>query len=279
LLAFALELLTHHPLPTLAHNDFAHLRLLAEVMRLTNVARAAWEKTDLLVTNPENPYALKVAEYLLAETNIKLYQQQLEAVLAGGRFVPEPTLPKDPPNTTHISAADVTGNVVSLTISAGENAGYIVGDTGLMLNNMLGELDLHPNGFHQLPPGQRLATMMSPVIVLRRGQPILAVGSGGSSRLRSAILQTVSNLVDFGLPLGEAVAAPRLHFEENVVQLEGGIAPEVADGLEATGYTLNRWATRALYFGGAHAVAPLDDKPDRWLGVGDTRRGGAVAVA
>jgi gamma-glutamyltranspeptidase/glutathione hydrolase len=144
---------------------------------------------------------------------------------------------------------------------------------------MLGEIDLHPNGFHQLAPGQRLITMMSPTIVLHQGRPVLVVGSGGSSRLRTAILQVISNFIDFAMPLADAVDAPRLHFEAGTVQLEGGIEPEVADQLDAAGYRVNRWPERNMFFGGAHAVARSTDpslQDQGWVAAGDRRRGGSI---
>ncbi|MCB8987767.1 MAG: gamma-glutamyltransferase [Ardenticatenaceae bacterium] len=82
---------------------------------------------------------------------------------------------------------------------------------------MLGEEDLHPNGFHTRPAGQRLPTMMTPTIVLKNGQTRLVLGSGGSVRIRSAIMQVLSNLLDFGLPLHEAVNTARVHIENGVV--------------------------------------------------------------
>ena len=75
------------------------------------------------------------------------------------------------------------------------------------------------------------------------------------------------------LHLAEAVDAPRVHFEDNVLQLEGGISPAVAAELEAVGYPTNRWPDRNMFFGGAHAVAQAGD---RWLAAGDRRRGGSV---
>ena len=116
-------------------------------------------------------------------------------------------------------------------------------------------------------------TMMSPVLVLRHGQPLLAVGSGGSNRLRSAITQVISNFIDFAMHLDQAVDAPRVHFEDNELQLEGGINPLVADQLEAAGYAVNRWPERNMFFGGAHAVAR---DGGRWVAAGDRRRGGSV---
>lgn len=274
LLAFALTLLAGQPLASRPHNGVEHVRTLAEVMRLTNLARAAWERGDAPPAESRAATQPPV-EQLLSPARLEPYRQALAAALAGGPRQPELNLPKGPANTTHISVADRTGLVASVTTSAGESAGFVVGDTGLTLNNMLGEIDLHPHGFHRLPPGQRLSTMMSPAVVLHHGQPVLVVGSGGSNRLRSAILQTISNVIDFGLPLDQAVAAPRIHFEENVLQLEGGLAPAVADALEAGGYTVNRWPERNMFFGGAHAVAR---RAGAWVAAGDLRRGGAVAI-
>jgi gamma-glutamyltranspeptidase/glutathione hydrolase len=165
--------------------------------------------------------------------------------------------------------------VVSVTTSTGENAGYVVGDTGVCLNNMLGEIDLHPQGFHRLPPGARLTTMMSPVVVLREGDPVLAVGSGGSNRLRSAIVQVISNVIDFGMPLGDAIDAPRVHFEAGTLQVEGGISDSVVRELQGAGYQVNHWPGRNMFFGGAHAVANQDGQ---LVAAGDKRRGGSVAV-
>ena len=104
----------------------------------------------------------------------------------------------------------------------------------------------------------------------------MALGSGGSNRIRSAILQVISNVIDFQLDLAEAVAAPRLHFEDNMMQLEGGIEPTIADRLEARGYQVNRWPARSMFFGGVHAVAQEEEA--KWTAVGDARRGGSVAA-
>jgi gamma-glutamyltranspeptidase/glutathione hydrolase len=277
LIAFALKLLATVSPANTVHNSFEHLRLLAEVMRLSNIARTQWE-TDC-VTDPatiNGPGQADCIDKFLADANIKNYSRKLREVLTTGDVGPEPDLPRGPSNTTHISVADARGMIAGVTTSAGENAGFMVADTGVTLNNMLGEIDLHPTGFHKLPPGQRLTTMMSPVLVLYHGHPVLAVGSGGSNRLRTAILQVISNFIDFKMHLNEAVDAPRLHFENNVAQLEGGIAPETADRFEAAGYTINRWPERNMFFGGAHAVAQEDNS--EWVAAGDRRRGGSVMV-
>jgi gamma-glutamyltranspeptidase/glutathione hydrolase len=280
LIAFVLKLLATLSLSNLSHNSAEHLQILAEVMRLTNIARAERKESPHQRTGYSPAQAHKRVADLLAETNIQRYHQELKRLLTTQEKISEPILPHEPANTTHVSVADADGMIVSVTTSSGENAGFVVGDTGVMLNNMLGEVDLHPNGFHRLPPGQRMMTMMSPTLVLRQGQPVLAVGSGGSNRLRSAILQVISNIIDFELPPAEAVDASRVHFEAGELQLEGGIAPQVADQLEEAGYMVNRWPARNMFFGGTHAVARANkhDTDSAWVAAGDSRRGGAVAV-
>ena len=188
----------------------------------------------------------------------------------------EPRFPRESDHTTHISVIDRLGNFAGITTTAGESAGFVVADTGMCMNNMLGEADLHPQGFHKLSPGARLTTMMSPTILLQAGKPRLVLGSGGSSRLRGAILQVISNVIDFKMPLTDAVHAPRMHFEAGVTQLEGGISKLVAEDLRQKGYTVNCWPGLNMFFGGTHAVAI---EHGHWVAVGDARRGGAgIAV-
>ncbi|HWT91179.1 MAG TPA: gamma-glutamyltransferase, partial [Solirubrobacterales bacterium] len=150
--------------------------------------------------------------------------------------------------------------------------------TGVILNNMLGEEDLNPGGFHGIAPGRRVPSMMAPTVVLRDGEIVLAVGSAGSNRIRSAILQTVVRAVEQGFPVAAAIEAPRLHFEQGVVQAEAGIDPAALDRLEARGWEVARWPSLNLFFGGVQAVA-RDPRTGELSGGGDPRRGGAVAYA
>jgi gamma-glutamyltranspeptidase / glutathione hydrolase len=173
-------------------------------------------------------------------------------------------------STTHISVLDADGRACSVTSSNGEGAGVIVPGTGIHLNNMLGEQDLNPLGFHKHPPGRRLPSMMSPTVVLRDGAPELVLGRGGSNRIRSAILQTVVNVVDRGMDVERAVCSPRAHFEDGIVYVEPGLD---LDALEAAGRTLARFRDLNLFFGGVNAATA-----DPLAGVGDPRRGGAAVA-
>ena len=90
-------------------------------------------------------------------------------------------------STTHISCLDESGLAASVTTTIGEGSGYIIPKTGMMMNNMLGEGDLIPNGFHNWTPDQRISSMMSPTIIKQNGIPQFVLGSGGSSRIRTAL--------------------------------------------------------------------------------------------
>src|SRR5215211_1634526 len=180
-------------------------------------------------------------------------------------------------NTTHVSVMDAEGACASVTCSNGSCSGVVVPGTGIHLNNMLGEQDLNPLGFHQHPPGARVPSMMAPTVVLRDGRPEMAIGSAGSNRIRSAILQTVLGVVDHGLPAQEAVSAPRLHVEQDQVDAEPGMDDAALDRLEQVGWTVRRWSELNLFFGGVQAVARQPDT-GRLTGGGDPRRGGVATV-
>jgi gamma-glutamyltranspeptidase/glutathione hydrolase len=180
-------------------------------------------------------------------------------------------------STTHITAVDGEGMCASVTCSNGTGSGLIVPGTGVHVNNMLGEQDLNPLGFHRHGSGRRLPSMMSPTIVLRDGELEAGLGSGGSNRIRSAVLQTILRLCE-GLDVAEAVVAPRVHFEDGAVQAEPGVDETALGRLERRGYEVVRWPDRNVFFGGVHAVA-RDPATGELRGGGDPRRGGAVAAA
>ena len=178
-------------------------------------------------------------------------------------------------STTHISAVDADGGMASLSGSNGSSSGVVVPGTGIMLNNMLGEEDLNPGGFGAAAPGSRMTSMMAPALMLRGGEPVLALGSAGSNRLRSAILQAVVSIVDGRMTVAEAVRRPRIHPEGDGVDVEGGVPDDAVAALAADGHGLRRWGEMNLFFGGVsiagRGLAGLE-------GAGDPRRGGAAAA-
>jgi gamma-glutamyltranspeptidase/glutathione hydrolase len=178
-------------------------------------------------------------------------------------------------STTHISVLDGDGRACAVTCTNGEGSGIVVPGTGIHVNNMMGEQDLSPLGFFTHPPGRRLPSMMCPTAVARGGEVELALGSAGSNRIRSAILQVILGVIDRGLDLVAAVEAPRVHWEDGVVYAEPGAD---ADELAAAGWEIARFRVRNVFFGGAQAVR-RDLRTGELAGAGDPRRGGAVVRA
>lgn len=173
--------------------------------------------------------------------------------------------------TTHISVLDGQGMACGVTTTNGEGSGVVVPGTGIHLNNVMGEEDLNPMGFHRHPAGRRMPSMMAPTVVLREGEVELVLGSAGSNRIRSALLQTILGVVDRGLPVLDAVRAPRVHSEGGVIYHEPGIDMK---GMSREDRKIVRFHDLNLFFGGVQAVERRDGLI---AGAGDPRRGG-VAV-
>ncbi len=177
-------------------------------------------------------------------------------------------------STTHLAVIDGDGACATVTCSNGSCSGVVVPGTGVHLNNMLGEEDLNPSGFHAHMPGLRVPSMMSPTIVLSDNDVEIALGSAGSNRIRSAIVQTIANVIDGGMDAQAAVDAPRVHVEGDLIDAEPGADPTALDWLAGHEWRLRRWQERNLYFGGVQAV--VRGGAGEMSGGGDPRRGGAV---
>jgi gamma-glutamyltranspeptidase/glutathione hydrolase len=178
-------------------------------------------------------------------------------------------------STTHISSLDAEGRACSATCTNGEGSGVVVPGTGMHLNNVMGEEDLNPFGFHRHPAGRRMPSMMAPSIVMRDGEVELVLGSAGSNRIRSALLQTIVAAVDHDMDAREAVQAPRVHVEGGVLYAEPGIDLSGLDD-EPEDERIVRFARLNLFFGGVQAVRR---RGGLLTGAGDPRRGGVAVGA
>ncbi|MEA2193728.1 MAG: gamma-glutamyltranspeptidase / glutathione hydrolase [Solirubrobacteraceae bacterium] len=174
--------------------------------------------------------------------------------------------------TTHISVIDGAGRACAVTCTNGEGSGILVPGTGMHVNNIMGEEDLSPMGFHHAPPGRRMPSMMSPTVVTAGGQVHVALGASGSNRIRSALLQTIVAVVDHGLPAGAALAEPRVHYEGGVIYAEPGIP---LDELSCNPHDIKAFRAKSMFFGGVQAVT-RDPDTEELSGAGDPRRGGVA---
>jgi len=250
--------------------DIARPVLLAEALRAASRMRQAG--LDERIHDDD------ITSEVLNELNIQPHMQHILQRLQG--LAEEPV--KEPGNrhgsTTHISIIDQNGMAVSLTTSNGEGSGIVVPGTGMHLNNMLGEEDINPLGLHALAGGKTLSSMMAPSIFLKHGRPEIVLGSGGSNRLRGAILQVLSRCLVQGASIETAVHAPRLHNEGDWLDIEPDcLSEQEKEQLMQLGWRLKPWRQQSVYFGGVHAICCAAN--GQWTGCGDPRRGGRVALA
>lgn len=245
--------------------------LLAECMHATSSLRS--DGFDRRVHQPGMEHRF------LSEGNWKQSLQTIRDRLAGitGETGSEPRNRHG--STTQISIIDGEGMAVSMTTSNGEGSGIVVPGTGIHLNNMLGEADINPGGFHRLPAGKTLSSMMAPSMFILDKRPALVLGSGGSNRIRSAMLQVIRNHLFDGIHIEEAVYRPRLHTEgDGLLDTEpGGLDQQTRDALHELGWKIRDWQAPSVYFGGVHAVCM--DAKRQLHGAGDPRRGGHVTWA
>ena len=274
----SLNMLECHTPETLRRDDVDRLQLMAEIFHIAD------EDDRAHAPDPNLPQPIHQPVHLA-----KSFAAERAAVIAPGRPVPPEAFqtrafrPSLESQTVHVSVIDEQGNAVSLTQTLGRFFGnkIVAHDLGFLYNVLLGGLD--PSDPAQLRPMTVHALDGAPTIVVADGEPLLVLGSAGSSRIPGAIATVVSNVIDRGMSLAEAVAAPRalwsLGDSTNGLMLE--ITPPVradhARSLEAMGYRERFFVELpALYqevskFGGVNAVL-RDPATGRLTGVGDPRR-------
>jgi gamma-glutamyltranspeptidase/glutathione hydrolase len=244
-LAQMLRIVSGYDLAAMPAADFA--RVVAGAMRL-----ALRDREVAYVDGAENEI---VAQRLTSEDYAK---QQRRRIFGSAQ-------------TTHTSCVDAEGFAVSITATMGYGSGLVIPGTGIPMNNTLGEPELNPRGFHALAPGERLISSMSPTIVSSEEGGLISLGSPGASRIPTAILQTLINVLDLGMPLEAAVLAPRFHAEGGLFAYEAGARlPDLSDYEQVLPFEEPN-----MYFGGINAVRRTPEGP--FEAAADPRRSGGVA--
>jgi gamma-glutamyltranspeptidase / glutathione hydrolase len=249
LVAFALDLFRASGISWATPTDGESVAALANVMSLTSHARVRVQASEDAV----------VDERLLDPGFLAAYRKDIAAH------------PWARSGTTPISAIDRTGNAAAATLSNGEGSACVVPGCGIVLNNMLGEEDLHSTGFNRWAVDRRMTSMMAPTLVRLDDGGAIATGSGGSNRIRSAIVQVLLNILDAGLPVDEAIEAPRIHLEGERLSVEAGIDRERISNTLAHYPDHELWDEPNMFFGGAHTVVAKAKGVTH--GAGDARRG------
>lgn len=178
--------------------------------------------------------------------------------------------------TTHISAVDSRGMGAALTLSNGAGSGVIAPGSGIMPNNMLGEEDLIGGRLNEWTPDVRLSSMMAPMALDRPDGGFVMLGSGGSNRIRTALAQVAAHVLDRGMRLEDAIAAPRIHVETwPEADFEDRFREDERAALMEAFPEARGWAEDSMFFGGVHGAAR--DAKGGVEAAGDHRREGAAA--
>ncbi|MBK4731966.1 gamma-glutamyltransferase [Oxynema sp. CENA135] len=257
LIAFTLKLLSTFDFDRFSFGSLPHLHALCRAMQLTNIGRKDGYDDSL--------YNADILDNFLSKKHLLDYQSQFQTYLKNDL--------NKLGSTTHISVLDCEGNAASVTTSNGEGSSYMIPGTDIAMNNMLGEADLNPRGFHRWRANCRMSSMMTPTVLMNGDRPEMVLGSGGSNRIRTAIFQVISNFVDFKMEAIAAVESPRTHYENGVFHLEPGLPGDLFDPPEfSSEFEWIYWQEKSMFFGGVHSVAIAPD--GSMFGIGDSRRNG-----
>lgn len=276
-----LNMLEGWPLAEMEHNSAAYLHYLVEAMR-----RAYADRSQYL-GDPD------FHEVPVAELTDKAYAERLRGTISADRATPSqqvaPGLPagSESPQTTHYSVWDRAGNVVTntYTLNFSYGNGISVPGAGFLLNNEMDDFSAkpgEPNAFglvggeaNAVGPGKRPLSSMTPTLVFRDGEPVLATGSPGGSTIITIVLQILLNVIDFDMNIAEATAAPRIHHQwlPDQIMWEKGISADTRALLEARGHT---FATSIRPMGRAQSIMRRNDVLE---GAADPRWPGAGAVS
>ena len=261
------DLITTPP-PSIGGLRIAFLLKLMERNGLSGMDPATPEYIELLAQSQAATDAMR-SEVMDGHVHDKHLAEEVLSEVCLDRFtgtskIVEP--PRSAGNTTQISVTDAKGNAVSLTTTSGESTGYTIPGTGVLYNNMLGESDLNPDGCQANPVGKRLPSSMSPSMMLSDGEVIGVLGTGGSSRIITAIVQVSLNHGLFGLDAPTSVESPRAHYEGGILNMEAGFPAATVGKLKGK-FEVNEWDRIDRWFGGVHMTTGR-------TGAGDSRRGG-----
>jgi gamma-glutamyltranspeptidase/glutathione hydrolase len=274
-----LNILEGYQLSDLKQGSPASLHLLIEAMKRAYADRARYLGDPAFVNAPTN---ILLAKDYAAKQRASIDADHATAAADVASALP----PREGSNTTHYSIVDRSGNAVSntYTLNFPYGVGLVADGTGVLLNNELDDFTAAPgasNAFGlvgyepNLPgPGKRPLSSMSPTIVLKDGKPVLLTGSPGGSRIISAVLQVIVNVLDYHMDVAAAVAAPRLHHQwlPDVVRVEKGFSGDTLVALKAKGHQI---ADGALGQTSANSILVT---ANGLLGAPDPRTRGAEAA-
>jgi gamma-glutamyltranspeptidase/glutathione hydrolase len=234
-IAQMLNILEAYDIGRLGFGTVDTLHLLAEVLKIAFADRAEASGDPAFVKVP--------VERIIS----KAYAAERRAGIDPGkaRQWTGGLLAREGADTTHLTVADGKGNVVTTTQTLNSlfGARFIVPGTGMIPNDYMSNFDPRPGHALSISPGKRVTTSMSPMMALREGRVVYALGLPGGRKIFPAAMQALINLIDHGMALQEAVEAPRIWTEGPFLEVEHGFPEAVRQGLAARGHTVQRMPT------------------------------------
>ncbi len=240
-----------------------YIHLLAMTMRAAQVDRSQYIGDPAFIDVP--------TAMLISRDRATYWRERIN----NGERIIVPKWPMEAPSTTHVSVVDCHGNAVSLTHTLGASSGVVTPGLGFMYNNAMINFDPVPGHPNSIAPGKSRLTQMSPTIVLKDGRPYLILGAPGGGKINSALFQTIIHMIDFDMPVFEAVAHPRIFcLHTDIIDVDARIPEYVCQQLEARGNMIVK--TPGSYTPMALVQAMhVDSDTDRVYGGADPRGGGS----
>jgi gamma-glutamyltranspeptidase/glutathione hydrolase len=259
-----LNILENWDMQALGQNTTKSLHLWGEAMKLVYADRSQYMADTAFVKVP------------LEGLTSKAYAKDLAAKISLDKVMPNPIVPGNPSkyesgSTTSFSVMDKDGNMVACTKSINYFFGsaVVIPGTGIIMNDHMDDFVLKPGSVNSIEPGKRPLSSMSPTLVLDpQGRSFMTVGAAGATRIITAVAQIISNVIDHGMPIQQAISAPHVYRTNTTdYSVEGRIPVSAVNGLLAMGHKiaaiqddyspsqgvaqgcLYDWATRTLYGG------------------------------
>ena len=273
-----LNILESHNVSKIEHNSSEYINLLTEIMKYAYADRSKYLGDPDYYEVPVSQIISKNYAKTINE-KIKIGKVTPSSVISPGTFSDNESY-----ETTHFSIVDKDGNAVSstYTLNSTFGSGVVIKNTGILMNNEMDDFAAAPgiaNQFgllgaeaNQIVPGKRPLSSMTPTIVMKDGGFFFTTGSPGGSRIITAVLQSIINIVDYGMNLEEANAAKRIHhqWQPDLLQIESSIDPKIKNQLLELKYNIK-------IINPATCLQTIMYKDNMYYGYGDFRRPDAFA--
>jgi len=245
-----LNVLERFELDRFEHNSADYIKLVSEAMKAATIDKDRWIGDPSFVSIPverlsSKSYAKEIADRILRGERAEV-----------ARFNPS----AESKDTTQVTVVDADRNCVSLTHSLGMPSGVITEGLGFMYNGCMGVFDPRPGRAGSIAPGKARFSSLCPSIILKDGEPYLVIGAPGATQIAMGVLQVILNVVDFGMPIQQAISSPRFSSTSNAIDVSNRIPRHVTEALEASAYEVVRSPSSYAGFALVHAITNIDSR-------------------